>query len=468
MVRDASSATKAHGSVVGRAALEAPVQSLAENTDSESTSPSRLHEFFSQIFSVDDEQIKQGIVQIQSILGAEDPPLADVVAIEGAVQRLLQLLEHPDEGTRLSAAMCVTKLSCGGSRKMEELFAFDGGIKYPRLLLAPGQPESIREQMAWTVANLAGSSRTARNILLEGNNAMGIVIDAITANPNNTLPTLRKLALAMANLCRHKPVPPLESVAPALPVCHLLMQHSDTEVQDSACWAVSYISDGPEERIRACQNAGLIPTVLELLRTQRPSVMMPAIRTVGNFAVSSAGATQAIVEMGVLQLMAPLMQPHVERLIRKECCWTLSNLAAGTHAQVQAVLDSGLMRLVLRCISDPELDVKKEAVWVVANVGAGGTPDQLRAAVEHFNCIPDLCTALRTRDAKMCSIALDATEAVLELGDTLRTRGVNPYAEHFEAYGIGEILLDLLESPVDTVSACADDLMRLYWGNLDA
>jgi hypothetical protein len=402
------------------------------NADSKSASRSQLHELFSQIFSADDEQIKQGIVQIRSILGAEDPPLEEFVAIEGAVPRLLQLLEHPDEGTRQSAAMCVASLACGDGDIIDVVLNHDGGIKCLQLL-APEQPESIRERVAWTLANLAGFGRMARDLLLE-QNAMGIVIDAITANPNNTLPTLRNLTWTLGNLCRHKPKPPLEAVAAALPVCYHLMKHSDTTVQHSACWAISYISDGSQERILACQSAGMIPIVLELLRTQRPSVMMPAIRTFGNYAEVSANAAEEISAMGVLQLMAPAMQPHVDQLLRKECCFLLSNMAAD---QARIVLDSGLMPFVIRCMSDPELEVKKEAVWVVANIGAVGTPDQLRAAVEHFDCIPGLCTAMRTGDVKICSSALEACEAILELGDSLCTRGVNPYAAYFEEHGIG-------------------------------
>jgi hypothetical protein len=454
-----------HGSGVGvgKATLEAPMQGLVPNADSKSESPrSRLHGFFAQICSADDDHIKQGVVQIRLILGVDDPPLAEVAAIQGAVPRLLQLLEHPDEETRRSAAMCVTNLACGESDVIDVVLKHDGGIKCLQLLAAE-QPESIRKQVAWALANLtAGFDRIARDLLLE-QNAMGVVIDAITANPNNTFATLTHLTRTLANLCRHKPKPPLETVAAALPVCFDLMQHSDTTVQDLACWAVSYISDGPEERILACHDAGMLPIVLELLRTQRPSVMLPAIRTFGNFAEVSADAAQKISEMGVLQLMAPAMQPHVDLLLRKECCFLLSNMAAD---QVQIVLDSGLMPFVIRCMSDPELEVKKEAVWVVANIGAG-TPEQLRAAVEHFDCIPGLCAALRTRDVKICSPALAACEAVLELGDSLCTRGVNPYAAHFEEHGVVDILSDLQNSPNDTVRNIASSIMMNRWSYFD-
>jgi hypothetical protein len=394
------------------------------------------------------------------------PPLAEVVAIEGAVPRLLQLLEHPDEETRRSAAMCVTTLACGSCDTTEVVLETHGlGVRCLQLL-APEQPESIRELMALTVANLAKSGRAPRDLLL-AQNAMRLVMEAITANPNNSLPTLRKLAWAMSNLCRHKPVPPLEAVVPALPVCYHLMQHSDTDVQDAACWAVSYISDGPQERILACQNAGLIPLVLELLRTRRPSVMLPAVRTFGNYAAISSDAAQEILEMGVLQLMAPLMRPHVDLLVRKECCFILSNVASDDHGQLQAVLDSGLMPFVVRCMSDPELTVQKEAVWVIANISGAGTPDQLRATVEHFDCIPGLCAALRTGDVQICPSAIEATERILALGVSLRTRGVNPYVTHFEAHGIVDILLGLKDSPADRGRFSASAVMRRYWGEFD-
>jgi hypothetical protein len=434
-----------------------------ENPVPKSASPrSQLQEFFSRIFSADDEQIKQGIAQIRLILGAEDPPLAEAVAIQGAVPRLLQLLEHLDDKTREHAATCVMTLARGDREIVEVVLKHNGGIKCLQLL-GPEQPESVREPMAWAVATLAGSCPIACDLLL-AQNAMGIVIEAITVNPNNTLPTLRKLTWAMCQMCLHKP--PLQTVAAALPVCYYLMQSCDTEVQRAACWTVSFISDGPQERIFACRTAGLIPIMLELLRTQRPTVTLPAIRTLGNLAAKSVDAAQAILDMGVLQLMSPLMQPCVEQSIRKECCWLLSNVASGTPAQVHAILDSGLMPFVVRCMSDPELDVNSEAVWVVANIGAasvgGEMPDLLRAAVEHFNCIPGLCTALRTGDVKICSTALEACAAVLEIGEWLCTAGptgVNPYVAQFKEHGMLDILSNLVDSPDDTVESRASSIM---------
>jgi hypothetical protein len=260
----------------------------------------------------------------------------------------------------------------------------------------------------------------------------------------------------MGNLCRHKPPPPLIAVQAILPACYHLLQHPDTSVQDAACWAVSYVSDGAAERINACQDAGLIPIVFELLRTQRSTVMLPAIRVFGNYAVTSSDMTQRVVEMGVLPLFQPLMQPHVERLIRKECCWTLSNVAAGRVDQVQIVLDSGLMPLVVRCMSDPELEVRKEAAWVCANIAAAGTQQQTKYMTETFDVLPPLTELLRTHDAKICSVTLEALEAILHVGKAIAnlrdSNGINPYARVVEELD-GVALLSDLETHTNGVVA---------------
>jgi hypothetical protein len=430
----------------------------------------------SLLFADDQASILQGAIQLRCIVcddiaaAAAGPsggqpttanpttmmhaPVIDMLAATPNVfERIIALLQHPLEEVRLNIAAVVTNVACSSDEVVQRLLNLGGGIQCGQLL-APEQPERIREQMAWAVANMAGSGRLARDNLLAGG-ALNCVLQALE-NPNNALGTLRNLTWAMGNLCRHKPPPPLIAVQAVLPACYHLLQHPDTSVQDAACWAVSYISDGAAERINACQDAGLIPIVFELLRTQRSTVMLPAIRVFGNYAVTSSDMTQRVVEMGVLPLFQPLMQPHVERLIRKECCWTLSNVAAGRVDQVQIVLDSGLMPLVVRCMSDPELEVRKEAAWVCANIAAAGTQQQTKYMTETFDVLPPLTELLRTHDAKICSVTLEALEAILHVGKAIAnlrdSNGINPYARVVEELD-GVALLSDLETHTNGVVA---------------
>lgn len=54
-------------------------------------------------------------------------------------------------------------------------------------------------------------------------------------------------------------------VKPALPVLRQLIYLNDEEVLTDACWALSYLSDGPNDKIQAVIDAGVCPRLVELL-----------------------------------------------------------------------------------------------------------------------------------------------------------------------------------------------------------
>ena len=54
-------------------------------------------------------------------------------------------------------------------------------------------------------------------------------------------------------------------VRPALPVLRQLIHLNDEEVLTDACWALSYLSDGTNDKIQAVIEAGVCQRLVELL-----------------------------------------------------------------------------------------------------------------------------------------------------------------------------------------------------------
>lgn len=52
---------------------------------------------------------------------------------------------------------------------------------------------------------------------------------------------------------------------------------------------------------------------------------------------------QVVINCGALQCLLSLLTANHKKSIKKEACWTISNITAGTKEQIQAVIDNSLI-----------------------------------------------------------------------------------------------------------------------------
>lgn len=143
-------------------------------------------------------------------------------------------------------------------------------------------------------------------------------------------------------------------IAPALSALTKLIYSLDDEVLIDACWAISYLSDGTNDKIQAVIESGVCRRLVDLLmyvvpplrfhrltrhRHQSTAVQTPALRSVGNIVTGDDLQTQVIISSGALPALLSLLSSPKEG-IRKEACWTISNITAGSPNQIQAIIDA--------------------------------------------------------------------------------------------------------------------------------
>lgn len=230
-------------------------------------------------------------------------------------------------------------------------------------------------------------------------------------------------------------------VTTLLPTVRRMLHMDDTEVLTYACWTLSHFCDGPAYHIAAViyseasnvrpsammtPDDGLVPRLVELLLHPSPKVAKPALRTVGNIVCAdctdqqdqygntmpAVDFTEIVLECEAVPCLRQLVEHH-NREIQKEACWTLSNIAAGTTSQIQAVIDSGaippLVRIVNNDLTDKE--VRSEACWVVLNATSCGNDEQITRLIQE-GCVSVLGVLLT--EANMVMMALEGIERVLQ------------------------------------------------------
>jgi len=360
--------------------------------------------------SNDPEAVFNATQQFRKLLSIEQkPPIAEVIK-EGIVPRFVQLLkEESRPNLQFEAAWVLTNIASGNADQTRVVVEHGALPLFVVLLQSPN--EDVREQAVWALGNIAGDCPNFRDLVLQSgglNPIMRIVGDT------SRVSLMRNATWTLSNLCRGKPPPPLEWVTPALGTFATLIHSMDVEVLTDACWALSYLSDGSNDRITAVIMSGVCQRLVDLLGHQSPLVQTPALRTIGNIVTGDDNQTQAMLQCGVLSPLLQLLS-HSKKSIRKESCWTISNITAGSKAQIQEVINHGLVPPIVHLLGTADAEIKKEAAWAISNATAGGSPGQIEYLVE-CQCIKPLCDLLVTSDQKMIVVALDAIENILRVG----------------------------------------------------
>uniref|UniRef100_A0A8C1GMF7 Importin subunit alpha n=2 Tax=Cyprinus carpio TaxID=7962 RepID=A0A8C1GMF7_CYPCA len=348
------------------------------NTDNKQVISEAIQEIVANVNNECPEKQRQGCQAARKLLSRErNPPLKEIVEA-GLLTRFVEFLGRNDDPTlQFEAAWSLTNVASGTSWHTQQVVEHGAVPAFIALLASPML--NISEQ------------------------AVGY---------------LRNLTWTLSNLCRNKnPFPRFSAVQQMLPSIIQLLHHSDKSILSDACWAISYLTDGPNERIDVVIKTGVLPRLVELLGFEELAVVTPALRSIGNIVSGSDLQTQAAIDAGVLSAL-PLLMRHPKSSVQKEAAWAVSNIAAGPCQQIQQLITCGLLAPLVDLLRNGDFKTQREAVWAVTNYTSGGTVDQVVHLVK-CGALEAILNLLQAKDAKTVLVILDAINNIFLAAEKL-------------------------------------------------
>ncbi|CAO3664631.1 unnamed protein product [Rhizopus stolonifer] len=195
-----------------------------------------------------------------------------------------------------------------------------------------------------------------------------------------------------------------------------------------------------------------LPTVKYLLYSSDYCKIKQSIELLRKYLVQDNNQNSAkdLLSLDILPRIKELLASNCENVIKFECSWILTNIAAGVGSQTNTIVENGFVDVLLQCVNDKEcgLELNYQAAWALANIAGesskyreelmikGFCDSLVRILDEIFDEIQDLSLSSRTASGRMfiSDRMYDAAVEALMWSLSNMARGGFCTADYWEKY----------------------------------
>lgn len=455
-----------------------------------------LSELAEKINSANTDVIIEGITEMRRLLCAEKLPPIDAMVSLGLTPIFRSLIntQNPIYSTMPQEKMhkilhettwVLTNITSGNTE--QTMAVLNSGAHLHLIeLLKVGTPE-IQDQALWTIGNIAGDCETTRDILIN-NGATDPIISLVQrelCSPNEGLAYLKNQAWVLSNINRGRnPPPPLDHMEKCLGVLIEMVNIDDPEINADVYWAIGYICDAGVAAVDMVLKTGIVEIIVgklalyqsdtarenKALMQFRDATVSPITRILGNIVTYEDRHTDYILSLGVLPLLRKIFNISLEHKkvlrLKKEVCWVISNITAGSAEQMDQVIREGFLEILVSTLKNADNLTRLEACWALCNATMNLTM-KMKQFREIFQSgvISAYEKYLPTvkNDPKIAKILLESITSLLECGKTDSLGGENQVANEIEDSGLLEQIEELQSVNNYTIAFLAESIIRSYF-----
>ncbi|KAM4683628.1 importin subunit alpha-4 isoform 3-T3 [Amazona ochrocephala] len=116
-----------------------------------------------------------------------------------------------------------------------------------------------------------------------------------------------------------------------------------------------------------------LEAILQNATSDNPVIQLSAVQAARKLLSSDRNPPiDDLIKSGILPILVKCLERDDNPSLQFEAAWALTNIASGTSAQTQAVVQSNAVPLFLRLLHSPHQNVCEQAVWALGNIIGDG------------------------------------------------------------------------------------------------